>query len=183
MRLERRLLIVLLALPLLPLAWWLFGPRGVLVEVERKSWRLEIEVERLVLESESGWCDEMPAQAQDISRRLLDDPSGTRAAPSEHCRYALPRWRRQYTLSAEGEAPTPPHWPQAQLSEHPAGQLGAERLGQRRSFHELQLSSSSGGRWNCRLPASRWQPLLPGSRLRLPVSRQGVADCAGLHAG
>jgi len=182
MRPERRRLslLLLLALPLLPLAWWLFGPRGVAVQVERKNWRLEIEVERLVLESESGWCDELPAQAGAISRRLLADPSGARLAPSEHCRYTLPRWRLQYTLSAEGEPASPPQWPQAQLSALPATQIGAERLGKRRSFHEVQLRSATDQRWTCRLPLPVWQRIEAGSRLRLAVNRQGVADCAGL---
>lgn len=179
--LRRSVLAVLLLAVLLPLGWRLFGPRGVSVEVQRKTWRFEIEVERLVEESGSAWCDELPADAREIGRRLIEDPSGRRPEASEHCRYSSPQWRRWRIAQAQGTAAEPAHWPQPQLNAVPAGSIGAERPGERRSFYEIELQAADGRHWTCRLPPSRWQLLRPGARFRLQVNRQGVADCASLQ--
>lgn len=178
-RLRWGLLIV--AVGALPLLWALFGPRGVQVQLQRKTWRLEIEVEKRVLESGFDWCDEMPADAFDVERRLTADPRGLRAAPSEHCRYTVPQWRKRWVARAEGEAPTPPLWPRPPLSDLPPEQLGAERLGAREAFYEVQLGTPDGHGWTCRLSLAQWQALPAGSRFRVQVDRQDVADCASLQ--
>lgn len=180
MPMRLRWAVIVGALLMLPLLWQLFGPRGVPVEVVRKTWRFEIEIEKRILESSSGWCDEMPAEARDISRRLLADPAGARPGLAEHCRYALPQWRPLRMMQAQGEAPTAPRWPQTALSELPPDQLGAERPGKRREFYEIRLQASKGQHWTCRLPQRQWQDLAPVASLRLQVDRQGVADCASI---
>ncbi|MET0519357.1 MAG: hypothetical protein ABW005_11055 [Burkholderiaceae bacterium] len=174
--------LLLVALGALPLIWALFGPRGVPVQVQRKTWRLEVEVEKRVLESGFDWCDEMPAGAAGVTRRLLADPQGLRTAPSEHCRYTVAQWRKRWVARAEGEAPAPPRWPSPGLSALPADQLGAERLGAREAFYEVLLAAADGRSWTCRLSPARWQALAPGSRMRVQVNRQDVADCASLQA-
>lgn len=172
-----------IALLMVPLAWQLFGPRGRSVEVERKTWRYEIEIERRLLESASGWCDELPADASDIKRRLMPDPDGLRKAPSEHCRYLQPQWRSVREPRAEGEAPSAPHWPALTLSALAPDQLGAERVKERRSFYEVALRADTDQRWTCRLPLAQWQGLTLGAHFRLRVDRHGVADCASITQG
>lgn len=165
-----------LALALLAtLCWWLFGPRGVPVELTRKTWRRDIEIERLLLESGSAWCDELPVGAQDVVRRPLQDPAGLRGLAA-HCRYQAPQWRARRSLRAEGQDPTPPHWPAV-----PALDAGSERPGKRHEQYALELQAADGRAWRCELPPSRWrQQFHAGQRLRLAVDRHGVADCASL---
>jgi len=167
---------------MLPLLWRLFGPRGVEVELQRKTWRLEIDIQKRVLERESGWCDALPAQAREVQRRWLSDPAGERPGLAEHCRYALPQWRALRQLRAEGAAPRPPLWPAVDLAPEASGEaLGAERLGERRALYEVELAAlATGQRWHCRLDLAHWQALPTGRRLRLRVDRQGVADCSSL---
>ncbi|MBT9494200.1 MAG: hypothetical protein IV107_18060 [Paucibacter sp.] len=172
-----------LGLSLAPLLWWwLIKPSGTVVELAAKTWRLDIEIEKLLEEGESSWCDEMPAGASKISRRLLADPAGVRPAPSEHCRFSLPQWRTLRMARAEGAWPALPLWPEPKLNGLDASQLGAERAGKREAFYELQLSanSSHGQTWTCRLPLAVWQAHQLGAQYRLQVDRFGVADCASL---
>ena len=170
-----------LSLSLAPLLWWLLiKPSGTAVELAAKTWRLDIEIEKLLEEGESSWCDEMPAEARKISRRLLTDPAGVRAAPSEHCRFSLPQWRTLRIVRAEGAWPVPPLWPNPKLNGLAADQLGAERAGKREAFYELQLRAESGQAWTCRLPPTQWLAHKLGARYRLQVDRFSVADCASL---
>lgn len=175
--------VVVGTLLMLPLLWQLFGPRGIAVEVTRKIWRFEIEIEKRILETSSGWCEDMPSAAGEVSRRQLADPDGVRQGLGEHCRYTLPQWRALRLMQAQGEFPTPPRWPQTKLSELPPDQLGAERLGKRREFYEIRLHAQSGQDWTCRLSQRQWQDLTPGASFRLRVDRQGVADCASITGG
>lgn len=170
----------LLLATLPPLGWWMFGPRGFAVELTQRSWRMEIEVERLQLESGADWCDELPEGAFDISRQLRTDPTGKRVAASEHCRYSLLAWRRQWIARAEGGPTDPVQWPRPPLRIAPPGQPGSERLGRREAFYELQLRDTAGHVWTCRTEPERWQQLRPGQRFRLLVDRWGTADCAAL---
>ena len=180
---------LLLGLATLAVTGWLFGPRGTVVQVEGKTWRLEIEIEKRLAEADSGWCDELPANASNIQRRWITgspDSSGNPKALAEHCRYTLPQWRALRMVQAEGSALTPPRWPSTSLTEaspqdsaRPA-QLGDERLGQRRAFYEIQLLAASGQTWSCRLALPQWQAQMVGSTLRLQVDRYGVANCASL---
>jgi hypothetical protein len=179
---------------------WLFGPRGTVVQVASKTWRLEIDIEKRLTEADSGWCDALPASADNIQRRWIagtgestDRTGGTRSTgakstPAEHCRYTLLQWRALRMVQAAGLAPTPPHWPDTALDEarpqdsaRPA-QLGDERLGQRRAFYDIQLHAASGQAWSCRLALPQWQGHPIGSTLRLQVDRYGVANCASLAA-
>lgn len=172
---HRRLLAAALLLGLLtPLGWWLFGPHGVAVEIAAKTWQRDIEIERLLLESASAWCDELPADAQDISRRLLQDPEGRRGLAT-HCRYQAPQWRARRSARAAGQDLTPPRWP-----DEPVLELGSERLGKRHEHYALELQSADGRAWRCELPQARWQQFRGGQRLRLAVDRHGVADCSSL---
>lgn len=165
-----------------PLAWWLlFKPSGVAVELVAMPWRLEIEIEKLMEEGESSWCDEMPADASRISRRLIADPSGMRPQPTEHCRFTRPQWRTMRKASAEGLAPASPKWPQPSLNGLGLNELGNERAGRRDAFYELKLRNEAGQTWDCRLPAAEWQMHQLGARYRLEVDRFGVADCASLR--
>jgi len=171
-------LLTLAALSLL--GWALFGPPGVEVKLSAKTWQLDIEVEQWVLESGSDWCDALPADARDISRRLLEkSPGGPRA---EHCRYSAPQWRRRWGARAEGTAPAPPRWPQPPLKALAPDELGAERLGKRQARYELQLRASDGRHWSCPTPLRQWQQMSTGGSFRIQVDRQGVADCASLRA-
>lgn len=161
-------------------AWWVFGPTGVMVEVVQQRWRLVIEIDKHSEESASGWCDEMPARAREIERRLLADPAGQRAQPSAHCRYLEPVWRALRSAERRGEPPAPPVWPTPDLNGLPAEQLGAERAGKRHEFYELELRADDGKTWTCRLPQARWALHPRGQRLRLQVDRFGTADCLSL---
>lgn len=166
----------------LVLCWWLIKPAGTAVELAAKTWRLDIEIEKLLEEGESSWCDEMPAEARHISRRLLVDPAGVRPGLSEHCRFSLPQWRTLRMARAEGAWPAPALWPEPKLNGLGPDQLGAERAGKREAFYELQLRAKSGlgQTWACRLPLAVWQAHKVGTRYRLQVDRFGVADCASL---
>lgn len=163
----------LLAL-LLPLAWWLFGPRGLAVEVAAKTWRRDIEIERLLLESASAWCADLPPDARDLERRLRQDPEGLRGL-AEHCRYRAPQWRARRSERATGQDPAPPRWPA-----EPVLDADSERLGKRHEHYALELQAADGRTWQCELPQARWQQFQNGQRLRLAVDRHGVANCAGL---
>ena len=166
-----------LALMLPPLAWWVFGPTGFAVEIVQRRWHADIEVERLRLEAGTDWCDELPAEAFDVTRRVIADPHGRRAGPAEHCRYRLLAWRRQWIAREDGDAASAVRWPSPPLRVEPHGQPGSERLGRRELHYELQLRNGSGQVWTCRTTPDTWQRLQTGQRLRMPVDRWGTADC------
>jgi hypothetical protein len=170
-----------LLLTLGPLIWWLLlKPSGMALELISKTWRLDIEIEKLLEEGESSWCDELPAEARNISRRTIADPSGVRPEPAEHCRFSRPQWRTLRLARAEGAAPAPPQWPEPKLNGLDASHLGAERAGKREAFYELQLQNEASQVWTCRLPLAQWQAHQLGARYRVQVDRFGVADCASL---
>jgi len=183
------LALALLALSL-PLAYRLFGPRGVEVQVQSKTWRLEIEVERQIAELGSAWCDELPAGAQIQSQRLVGaavDAPATAAASADaalraHCRYTLPTWRTLWQASRQGVDPEPPRWPEPELTQG-TQELGRQRLGARHQFYELELVAENGQRWVCRQPLDNWRRLPQGSKFRLLVDRQGSANCASVPSG
>ncbi|MDN3922831.1 hypothetical protein [Roseateles violae] len=162
----------LIALLFLPLGWALFGPRGVTVEVEAKRWRFELEVEQYVSELGSDWCEALPADARDVSRRWMDRPDGQRA---EHCRYSQMQWRRRWGALKEGGEAEPPAWPEPRLKE-------GERLGQRKTRYELLLRADDGRLWTCALAPEAWRRVPRQARFRVQVDRQGTADCATLPA-
>lgn len=177
-RLARRRggLLLLIAMLTLPLGWRMFGPRGVDVEITRKTWRFEIKVEKRVDESGSAWCDDMPTGVREIERRRLDTPGGA----ADHCRFIQRQWRSHYTVRSEGDATTPAQWPQTALSDLPPDSLGAQRLGQRQAFFEAHLRAGEGQAWTCRLSGAHWSALALGTKIRLQIDRRGVANCASL---
>ena len=183
MRLRPRRLafLALLLVPVLALGWRLFGPSGFVVEVEAKTWLYEIEVEKRVLETGSAWCDEVPAGASAIERRMITDPSGVRPGLAEHCRYSIPEWRKRWVEQASGPATTPPHWPSPQLADLPPDTLGAERAGKRTQRYLLQLRAERNGvDWSCQLPLEQWQRFHEGEQFRLRVDRFSTANCASV---
>jgi len=179
---RRRLFALLwMSLALLPLAGWLLTPDGVPVQVQAKTWQLAIEIETLVEDHGSSWCDELPSGVRVTLRRTMMDPSGVRTRPAEHCRYTGPQWRALHSAMAEGQAPTPPLWPRPSLLplvDPPP--LGAERAGKRHERYEVQLRAASGQTWTCRLPLAQWQGVTPGLSFRLQVDRHGVAHCGSV---
>lgn len=190
MRTERRwrlprlrvLVLVAMVLGLLAtLGWWIFGPPGVFVELTRRSWRMEMVVERLMPESGSDWCDDLPTGAYDISRRIAADPTGRRAEPSEHCRYTVLAWRRHWIARTEGGPETPPHWPNPPLRIAPPGQAGSERIGRRDVFYEIELRDRADHAWICRVTPERWRELRAGTHFRIPVNRWSTADCPRMY--
>ena len=185
MRLPRLRVVVLAAMvvgTLATLGWWIFGPAGVSVELTQRSWRMEILVERLRVEAASDWCDELPAGAFDVSRRLMADPSGHRAAPSEHCKYNLLAWRRSWIAKTEGGPGDRPEWPRPPLRLAPPGEPGSERLGKREAYFEIELRDRQNHAWVCRVDEARWRALRVGERFRIPVDRFGTADCPHMYA-
>jgi hypothetical protein len=173
---------LLFFLTVCPLAWWLlFKPSGVAVELVAMPWRLEIEIEKLMEEGESSWCDEMPADASHITRRQIADPTGIRPEPTEHCRFTRPQWRTMRKATLEGLAPAPPTWPTTSLNGLDPKELGAERAGHREAFYELKLRNENGQIWSCRLTLAEWQLHKLGARYRVEVDRFGVADCSSLR--
>lgn len=169
---NRRAAALLLALVLMgagPL-YLLLGPRGVLVTIAGKSWRFEVDVERRLLESDSGRCDALPPAAVNIQAAGSDD----------RCRYSLPAWRRLYQARATGDATQTPVWPRPDLDKLPGVAAEDLRLGPRQGFFELDLRAANGRRWVCTLPRTNWQQQVLGSRLRLAVDRFGTADCGTL---
>lgn len=184
MRLPRLRILVLVAMVVATLAtvgWWVFGPPGVAVELTRRSWRMEIVIERLRAESGSDWCDDLPEGAFDISRRMTADPTGKRAEPAERCRYNLLAWRRQWIAKTEGGPETRPDWPRPPLRLAPPGQPGSERLGKREAYYEIELRDREDRTWTCRVDLARWQQLRVGERFRVPVDRFGTADCPHMY--
>ncbi len=173
-------LLGLFGLALAPIAWKLYGPRGVVVEVVSKTWQYEIEVEQRVQETNSGWCDELPADAQVLARRVTTKAADGRPAGGEHCRYTSPQWRRRWGIRNEGQAPTPPSWPSPKLASAGADGMGAERLGKRQERYLLQLHDSSGRDWSCELPQAQWQRVQVHASFRILVDRWSVANCASL---
>ena len=182
-RLPRLRVVVLAAMVVTTLAtlgWWVFGPPGVAVELTRRSWRMEIVIERLRSESGSDWCDELPEGAFDISRRTIADASGKRAEPAEHCRYNMLAWRRSWIVKNEGGPETRPDWPRPPLRVAPPGEAGSERLGKREAYYEIDLSDGGDRTWTCRVDLERWQQLRVGQRFRMPVDRFGTANCPAM---
>lgn len=176
-RLRVIVLAAMVAGTLATLGWWIFGPPGVFVELTRRGWRMEIVVEQLRAEPGSDWCDEMPADAFDISRRTVADPTGRRAEPGAHCRYTVLAWRRHWIVKSEGGPETRPDWPRPPLRVAPPGQPGSERLGKREAFYEVELRDRANHAWVCRVTPERWAELRVGMRFRMPVDRFGTADC------
>lgn len=164
----------------IPICWYILGPKGEPVELVSKTWQRDIVVERLSLELSSGWCDEMPADAELISRKPMVDPSGQRQVPSDHCRFKAAQWMPYRSLRTEGAAPVQPVWAASTLAQDAADALGAERLGKRHERYEVTLLADSGKTWTCRMPQTQWQTLPVGLRFRLKVDRFGVADCRSL---
>lgn len=184
MRLPRLRVMVLAAMvagTVAAMGWWIFGPPGVAVELTRRSWRMEIIVERLRSESGSDWCDELPGGAFDISRRTMADPTGKRSGTSEHCRYQMLAWRRSWIIKSEGGPGERPEWPSPPLRVAPPGQPGSERLGRREAFFEIELSDGGDHVWTCRVDLERWKQLRVGQRFRIPVDRFGTADCPRMY--
>lgn len=181
-RLRAVVLAVMVAGTLATLGWWIFGPAGVSVELTRRSWRMEILVERLRTESASDWCDELPAGAFDVTRRRMADPSGQRAQPSEHCKYSVLAWRRSWIAKTEGGPGDRPDWPRPPLRIAPPGEPGSERLGKREAYFEVELRDRENHAWVCRVDPARWQQLRVGERFRIPVDRFGTADCPHMYA-
>ena len=177
------LLLAILALGAGPL-YLLLGPRGALVTIESKTWRLEITVERRLLETGADWCDALPSGAVELDRRWVEQPkdSGLVATAAPRCRYSLPAWRRLYQAQSRGDAAEPPVWPRPDLQQLPGFVPDALRLGQRQAFFELNLLTADGKRWTCTLPRTDWQRLAVGFKLRLAVDRFGTADCGKLAA-
>jgi hypothetical protein len=164
------------------LAWHFFGPTGVAVELVKRSWRMEILVERLRAESGSDWCDELPADARDVTRRRVTDPKGQRAEGSEHCRYTQLAWRRSWVAQNAGGPADRPDWPRPPLRMAPPGEAGSERLGKREAYFEIELRDRQDHAWVCRVTPERWQQLRVGQRFRMPVDRFGMADCPAMYA-
>jgi len=184
MRLPRLRVLVLVAMIVVTLAtlgWWVFGPSGVAVELVKRSWRMEIVVERLRAEAGSDWCDELPAGAFDISRRLMADPTGRRAEPGEHCRYTVLAWRRSWIAKTEGGPADRPDWPRPPLRMAAPGEAGSERLGKREAYFEIELRDREDHAWICRVTPERWRELRVGQRFRMPVDRFGTADCPRMY--
>lgn len=185
MRLPRLRVIVLVAMVVATLAtlgWWIWGPSGVFVELTRRSWRMEIVVERLRTETGSDWCDELPEGAYDIKRRVIADPTGVRPQPGEHCRYELLAWRRSWIVKTEGGPDDRPDWPRPPLRVAPPGQPGSERLGRREAYFEIELRDRADHAWVCRVDHERWKQLREGMRFRVPVDRFGTANCPAMYA-
>ncbi len=159
--------------PLL-LAAWLLAPTGQRVAVVGKTWRLEVDVERLVAETDSAWCAELPASQLVLERRSTQG--------RERCRFTSSAWRTQWLARAEGPATLAPTWPRPPLKLAGPDGLGAERLGRRSAFYELQLEAGDGKTWTCQLKPEHWQRMRLGMRLRLAVDRFGVASCGSLLA-
>lgn len=199
MKLPRLRTIVLTAMVVSTVAtvgWWQWGPRGIAVELTRRSWRMEVVIERLRAETDSAWCDELPTLAPDaidISRRLAADPSGKREGLSERCNYTVLAWRRQWIAKTEGGPESRLEEPRPPLRWAPPGQPGSERYGKREAFYEIELRElhelpwlvpgplPDGHVWTCRVSRERWQALRPGLRLRIPANRFGAADCAAMY--
>lgn len=184
LRLPRARVVVLAAMvaaTLATLGWWVFGPSGVAVELTRRTWRMEIVVERLRSESGSDWCDELPADARDVTRRTMADPTGRRAEPGEHCRYTQLAWRRSWIAKTEGGPDDRPDWPRPPLRVAAVGEPGSERLGKHEAYFEIELRDREDHAWVCRVTPERWRQLREGQRFRVPVDRFGTADCAAMY--
>ncbi len=180
MRLPRLRVVVLAIMALgtlITLGWWVFGPSGVAVVATRLSWRYEIIIERQRAESGSDWCDELPADARDVTRRVLADPTGKRTTPGEHCRYTQLAWRRSWIAQNEGGPADRPDWPRPPLRLAPPGEPGSERIGKREAYFEIELRDRENHAWVCRLTPERWRQLRVGMRFRMPVDRFGTANC------
>lgn len=184
MKLPRLRVIVLVAMVVTTtatLGWWIFGPPGVAVKLTQRSWRMEILIERLRSESGSDWCDELPAGAFDVTRRTMDDPSGKRAEPSEHCKYNMLAWRRSWIAKTEGGPGDRPDWPRPPLRIAPPGEPGSERMAKREAYFEIELRDRENHAWVCRVDQAHWQQLRVGDRFRIPVDRFGTANCPAMY--
>lgn len=180
-RLRHLLLAAMVLGSLGTVAWWIFGPPGVFVELKQRSWRTEVVIERLMPESGTDWCDELPAGAYDISRRTIADPTGRRAEPGEHCRYTVLAWRRSWITSTQGGPETAPYWPNPPLRMAPPGEAGSERIGRRTAYFEIELRDRADHMWTCQVTPQRWRELREGMRFRIPVNRWNTADCPQMY--
>lgn len=182
--LPRRLLALTLGAGLLAAAAWIWGSGGgARVAVLAKTWQLDIEVEKRVEAPASGWCDELPAEARQVQRLMVEDARAGRRGPAARCHYLHPQWQARRSLRSQGQDPEPPRWAAPDFVAGDSGDtapLGSERLGQRHERYELQLRDAAGRSWSCRLPRRDWQAVPLGLRFRLRVDRFGTADCAGL---
>jgi hypothetical protein len=156
------------------------APTGREVRVLEKTWHRELEVERLTDQLTSDWCDALPADAHDVQRKLIQDPSGERPGLSEHCLYTARAWRTVQRRAEQGPATAAPKWPALVLSGLPEQTLGAERPGKRLEYFEVVLGAPGDPRWTCRLPQPQWQALPLGLSFRLRVDRHGVPNCSSV---
>lgn len=175
---QHRIAAVVIALLFAPLGWKLFGPRGEWVTIQALRWQRDIEIESLVAVTDSSWCDEMPAGMQEVQRKLMEDPSGQRSAPSPHCRYTGLQWRTLRSVRTEGQHPQAPFWGSPVLSAQRPDQAGAERISKYKGIYEVLMVDAKERDWTCRLNLQQWQALQPGQQFRLFVDRFGVANCS-----
>lgn len=181
-RLRVIVLAIMVVATVATLGWHFLGPSGVAVELVKRSWRYEIVIERLRAESGSDWCDELPADATDVTRRLMADPKGLRPEPAEHCRYTQLAWRRSWIAKTEGGPGDRPDWPRPPLRVAAPGTPGSERLGKRDAYFEIELRDRENHAWVCRVTQQEWQALRVGQRYRIPVDRFGTANCPAMYA-
>ena len=134
---------------------WLLRPHGELVEAERITWRLEIEVERLQQETSSDWCRDLPASVLHhrpapgrAPRRWPAGAASTAAPPGARSGWPTTR------ATAAARSAGPAH--RRCASCHPTPQT--ERLGHREGpFVRSSSRKNDEQRWTCRLTEARWQ--------------------------
>jgi hypothetical protein len=168
--------------------------KNVSLEVTDHSWKREIAVEQFTQVRESKWCDEMPADAYDVSRRRetrshrdvpdgetcrterTDNGDGTfsekdvcttkyRSEPVDDDKCEYTARRWKTVRTAEASGGRNDPLSWPQVTIAGGGeQLGAEREGPRKEICTIHYVDPEKKQYACVFPEAKWRAIAPGSR-------------------
>lgn len=189
---------------------FIFWTEDVSVSVIDHRWEREIQIEAYGPQADSAWCDQMPADAYQVSRRQeirdhrrvpdgetcstrrVDQGDGTfrteevcetkyREEPIYDDRCSYTVDRWAYARSATAQGnDLNPQWPALSLQGQGRECHGCEREGSRSSRYILALQGEDET-FNCTVSESLWQQAQPNSRWTMEVgAMMGEARCGSL---
>jgi len=188
-----------------------FWTQDVSVSVAGHRWEREIKIEAYGPQSDSAWCDQMPASAYDVSRsrevrdhrrvpdgetcssRRVDQGDGTyrteQVCETKYREEPIYDDRCRYTVDRWDYARSvnvagtdrDPHWPEFSLNGAGRSCHGCEREGDRVDRYILALSGE-GETFDCSVDEALWQQAAPRSRWVMEVGAvMGEARCGSLE--
>jgi len=160
------------------------------VEVVGHRWERSIEVDEVRMERDSDWCEDVPRNAEVVSRREKFHHRERRLGPDrdvykEYCSYEEEVWKRVDSVKRSGKGTQPsPSWPVA--PDDGCSFQGCQRPGKRRDKLEVLIKrpkKHKGDAWGCDMDSvHEWESWKKGDQAKVLVGGlTGTAYCsAGL---